>query len=160
MIGGHWPALVCVGEEMTTNSKAAVPVWYWVIAAVALLWNLLGCAAFAMEMFAQEAAMASMTEAQKEWVRSIPGWIYLVYGVAVATGVAGCIGLLLRQSWAITAFRISLAAVVVQMVYTMIIQGGLQAMGPAGAIMPSLVTIIAGLLLWFATFAKGRGWLT
>ena len=30
--------------------------------------------------------MESMTEPQKEWVRSIPSWIYFVYGVAVDRG--------------------------------------------------------------------------
>ena len=30
-----------------------VPGRYWVIAIVALLWNLMGCAAFGMEIFSQ-----------------------------------------------------------------------------------------------------------
>ena len=68
--------------NMKQETKSAVPFWYWVIAAVALLWNLLGCAIFAMEVFAQEAGMENMTEAQKEWARSTPGWIYFVYGLA------------------------------------------------------------------------------
>jgi len=67
---------------MNQKAKPGVPGWYWVTAAVALLWNLLGCAAFGMEIFAQEAMMESMTEDQKEWARSIPGWIYFVYGLA------------------------------------------------------------------------------
>jgi len=55
-----------------------------------------------------------MTQAQKEWARSIPRWIYFVYGVAVTTGVAGSIGLFLRKSWTIATFAICLAAVTVQ----------------------------------------------
>ena len=142
---------------MTTRSS--VPRWYWVIAAVALLWNLMGCAFFAIEIFAQEAAMESMTQAQKEWARSIPGWIYFVYGVAVTTGVAGSIGLFLRKSWTIAMFAICLAAVTVQMVYTMLIGGGLQVMGPSGLVMPAMVIGIAAALLWFSWFARSRGWL-
>jgi hypothetical protein len=41
---------------MKQQTQSAVPLWYWVIAAVALLWSLLGCAFFGMELFAQEAA--------------------------------------------------------------------------------------------------------
>ena len=144
---------------MTQTTKSAVPLWYWVIAAVALLWNLMGCAIFAVELFAQEAAMESMTEEQKVWARSIPGWIYFVYGVAVSTGVAGTIGLFLRKSWAIAMYAICLAAVIVQMGYTMIIAGGMQVMGPSGASMPLLVISIAAALLWFSWFAKSRNWL-
>jgi hypothetical protein len=129
-----------------------------VIAAVALLWNLLGCAFFGMELFAQEAAIQSMTEPQKAWARSIPGWIYVVYGLAVSTGVAGSIGLFMRKGRTIPVFAICLAAVIVQMAYTMLVSGGLQVMGPSGAVMPSLVIAIAAALLWFSWFAGSRGW--
>ena len=45
---------------MKQQTRSAVPLWYWVIATVALLWNLLGCVFFAMELFAQEAMMHNM----------------------------------------------------------------------------------------------------
>ena len=141
---------------MDQTTKPTVPVWYWAIAAGALLWNLLGCAFFGMEVFAQEALIQSMTDEQKEWARSIPGWIYFVYGLAVTTGVAGSIGLFLRKGWTVPLFAICLAAVIVQMVHTMILSGGLQAMGPAGLVMPSLVIAIAAALLWFSWFARSR----
>lgn len=125
---------------------------------MALLWNLLGCAFFGIELFAREAVMESMTGPQKEWARSIPSWIYFVYGLAVSTGVAGSIGLLLRKGWATLMFAICLVAVIVQMVYTMIIGGGLRVMGLSGLIMPSLVIGIAAALLWVSRFARSRGW--
>lgn len=143
---------------MNQETKSPVSSWYWVIASAALLWNLMGCAFFAVELFAQEAAIQSMTQAQKEWARSIPRWIYFVYGLAVTTGVAGSIGLFLRKSWAITMFAICLTAVTVQMGYTMLIGGGLQVMGPSGLVMPSLVVGFAAALLWFSWFARRRGW--
>ena len=143
---------------MNQSVRTAVPFWYWIIAVVALLWNLLGCLIFAAELFAQEMAIASFTEEQKEWARSTPGWIYAVYALAVSTGVVGSIGLLARQRWAIPMFAISLPAVLVQMVYTMLIAGGLQATGPTGLVMPALVIAIAAALLWFSWFARNRGW--
>lgn len=146
------------GKEVNQKTKSAVPLWYWVIAAVAVLWNLLGCAFFGMEIFAQEAMMESMTEDQKEWARSIPGWIYFVYGLAVSTGVAGSIGLFMRKGWTIAMFTICLVAVIVQMVYTMIIGGGIQVMGPSGLVMPSLVIVFSAALLGFSWFARSRSW--
>ena len=56
-------------------------MWFWVIAAVALLWNIMGCVILFSEVFAQEALMESMTEEQKEWSRSTPGWIYFVFAI-------------------------------------------------------------------------------
>ena len=43
-----------------------VPGRYWVIAIVALLWNLMGCAAFGMEIFSQETMLEGMTAEQQE----------------------------------------------------------------------------------------------
>lgn len=144
---------------MNPPPKPPVPLWYWAVAVVALLWNLVGCAAFAGEVFAQEAMMESMTDAQKEWARSTPGWIYFVYFLAVATGVVGSIGLLLRQRWTVAMFALSLAAILIQMLYTMVIAGGLQVMGTGAAVLPCTVILLAAIFLWFSWFARGKGWL-
>ncbi|MBK8915495.1 MAG: hypothetical protein IPM64_13025 [Phycisphaerales bacterium] len=135
-----------------------MPAWYWVLASAALLWNLLGCAFLGVELFAQESMMKSMNEDQKAWVRSIPRWVYFVYALAVSTGVAGSIGLFVRQDWVLSVFAVSLAAVLVQMIYTMIIAGGLRVMGPSGASMPAVVIVIAAALLWFSWFARNKNW--
>lgn len=133
-------------------------LWYWGIALLALFWNLLGCTFFSMEIFDQEAWMKSMTEEQKAWARSFPVWIYFVYAVAVSTGVAGSVGLILRKDWTIVLFAISLVAVLLQMGYTMIVSGGLRVMGPSAAVMPLLVIFIAAALLGFSCFASSRNW--
>jgi hypothetical protein len=136
-----------------------MPLWYWIIAGVSLLWNLIGCAFFSMEVFAQDAFMKSMTEEQKTWAKSIPGWIYFVYAAAVSTGVAGSVGLFLRADWTVLVFAISLAAVLIQMGYTMLVAGGLRVMGPSGAVMPGIVMFIAAALLVFSQYARSWNWL-
>jgi hypothetical protein len=115
-------------------------------------------ASFAINIFAKEAMMESMTEDQKAWARSTPDWIYFVFGLAVSTGVAGSVSLFMRKSWTLAVNATCLLAVIVQMVYTMIIAGGLQVMGPSAASMPTLVIVIAAALLWFSWFAKSRSW--
>jgi hypothetical protein len=51
-----------------------------------------------------------------------------------------------------------MAAVIVQMIYTMLVAGGLQVMGPSAAVMPSIVIILAAVCLWFALSSKSKGW--
>jgi hypothetical protein len=144
---------------MIEHNKVPVPNWFWVIAVVSLLWNLIGCIIFSSEVFAREAIIESMTDVQKEWVRSTPNWIYFVFAISVGTGLAGSILLLLSKRLSVTLFAISLAAVLLQMVYTMLIAGGLQVMGPSGAVMPTVVILLAIAWLLFSLFCKGRGWL-
>ncbi len=147
------------GKMNQKRKTLNLPAWYWVIAVLALLWNLMGCFAFLMELFAQDSMMKSWTEEQKDWARSIPRWIYILYGIAVATGVAGSISLLRRKAWSVPLFACCFVAVIVQMVYTTLIAGGLQTMGPSSLVMPALVIAFATGLLWFSWFAKGRAWL-
>ena len=144
---------------MNEEQKTVVPTWFWVIAAVSLMWNILGCVIFSSEVFAQEAIIESMTDEQKEWVRSTPRWIYVVFAISVSTGVVGSFCLLLRKKLTVPMFTISFAAVLIQMVYTMLIAGGLRVMGPTGAVMPTVVITLAGAWLWFSLLSKGKGWL-
>ena len=144
---------------MNEQLKASVPAWFWVIAAVSLLWNIMGCMILLSEVFAKEAMMESFSEEQKEWSRSTPSWIYIVFAISVGTGVAGSICLLMRKKLSVPSFIISLVAVFIQMVYTMLIAGGLQVMGPSGAVMPALVVLLSIAWLLFSLFSKGKGWL-
>ena len=45
------------------------------------------------------------------------------------------------------------------MVYTMLVAGGLQVMGPSGAVMPAVVITLSIAWLLFSLFFKGKGWL-
>ena len=145
--------------EASQNAKVSIPNWYRVVAALGLLWNLMGCLAWSMEMFAQEAMMKEWSAEQQEWARSIPSWIYFVYALSVLTGVGGSIGLLMRKGWSVLLLGISLAGVIVHMVYTMGIAGGVKVMGPSSLVMPGLVIFLAVALVWLARFAKGKDWL-
>lgn len=144
---------------MNENPKSAVPRWFWAIAIVALLWNIMGCVVFLSDVFAKEEMIKTMTEPQKEWARSIPGWVYAFFGVSVGTGIAGSIALLMRNKLALPLFAISFVAVLVQMVHTMGIAGGLQVMGPSGAVMPVIVVVLACLWLVASAGFRRRGWL-
>ncbi len=118
----------------------------------------MGCVAFSMEIFAQEVMIKDWTDAQKEWAKSIPTWIYFEYAIAVSTGVAGSIGLFLKKSWTVPLFAICVVTVIIQMVYSMLVAGGLQVMGPGAAVMPCLVILFSIVFLWFSIYSKGKGW--
>lgn len=144
---------------MTEQHQGSVPVWFWVIAMLALFWNLLGGVIFLAEVFAQDAMLESMTDEQQAWARATPNWIYFVFAISVGTGIAGSVCLLTRRSVSVLLLTISFVAVLVQMVYTMLIAGGLLVMGPSGAVMPAVVVILSLVWLLFARFSQGKGWL-
>ncbi len=148
-------------DEPTVEQKTTTPVprWYWAIAIVALLWNLLGCDVLLMELFYQEEMMVDFTEEQKEWSRSFGSWVYVLWGISVFSGLAGSINLLRRKKVSRVFLDLSFVSIFIQMSYTMIIAGGLRVMGPSGAIMPLIIILVAADLVWFVRFATRKEWL-
>ena len=143
-----------------TTVAPGPPRWLSVASWVALLWRLSGGAAFVMDLLTDEAALAQMSPAQRELYEARPGWILAMYAVAVLSGLAGALGLVLRKAWAVPALGFSLAAVIVQFGYVMFGMRAIERVGAAEAVTLPIVVFVAGtLMLWVAVKAKGAGWI-
>lgn len=142
------------------SSTAKPPAWYWVVSALALLWMLFGVLAWFADLMMDESALAQMSDAQRHLYASRPQWVFVVYAIAIFSGLIGAIGLLLRKSWTIPALAVSLVAVVVQFGYTLLGMDAVRVLG-AGAALPFPIVIFAigALLLWFATHSRKSGWI-
>lgn len=131
----------------------------WIIAVLALLWNLLGLAMFVMQVTMSPAALAALPAAQREIQAATPAWLTIAFGLAVVSGVLGAAGLLLRRRWAVAMFTLSLVALVVQVLGTYLVTPAWAASGAAGLGMPVVLLLIAVALLAYARHAAGRRWL-
>ena len=142
------------------NSEAKVRTWYWVVSVLALLWMLVGIAAFAMDLMMDEAAMATFTDAQRQLYESRPQWLLIIYAVATISGLIGAIGLLMRKAWAVPALLASLIAIVLQFGYTLFGLNAIEILGAAEAVpFPLVILLIGAAVFWFSTKAKANGWL-
>ena len=104
-----------------------------------------------MDLMTDETSLAELSEAQRQLYAARPQWLFAVYGVAIFSGLAGAIGLLLRKSWASMLFGLSLAAIIVQFGYTSIAMHAVEVLGAAAAIpFPLVIFLIGVALLWFA----------
>ena len=66
----------------------------------------------------------------------------------------------MRRRAARQALRVSLAAVLIQFGYVLLLAGALQILGPAQALpMPLAIIAVAALALWLAHRAAARGWI-
>lgn len=144
---------------MATLHASSLPRRFWVIAILALAWNLLGAAMFAMQVNLSPEAIAAMPAPQRDVHSATPAWVFAAFGTAVFAGVFGAVGLLLRQRWAVALFGVSLAALVLQVVATFLLTPAWSAMGPSSLAMPVLLLVIASLLLGHARTAARRGWI-
>ena len=160
---GHENRLAKNGEKRMNTTPAAnkPPTWYWVVSGLALVWMLFGVMAWVMDLMTDEAALAQLSEAQRQLYAARPQWLFAVYGVAIFSGLVGAVGLLMRKSWASALFALSLAAVVVQFGYTFIAMHAVELLGAAAALpFPLAIFLIGVALLWFALHARRSGWIT
>ena len=145
---------------MNVPVAARVPAWFWIVAVLALSWNLFGVAMFYMQLTMTPEQLAQLPEAQRSIHESLPDWLWAVDGVAVVAGTLGSLLLLLRKRLALPLFWLSLVAVVVLFAWCLFPAGMLEVLGPAQSLpMPILVTVVALLLVWFARRSIARGWI-
>ena len=137
-----------------------IPRSFWIISSVALVWNLIGVARYVMQLRLTEDMLTALPEAERALYMNIPTWATSAFAVAVVGGAIGCVLLLLRSVWAVPAFLISLLGVLVQMYHAFVIANAIDVLGPASALVPTLIVGIGVGLIWYARSAKEKGWLT
>lgn len=139
---------------------SGVPTWFWVVSGIALLWNLMGLMMFVMDMtMSAETLAANYNEEELEVVKQIPAWVKGAYGLAVIFGVLGCVGLLMRKKWAFPVLILSLAGVLAQQSYFYFLSDMIAVMGASMLPLTITILVIAVLLVVFAKFSIGKGWL-
>ncbi len=137
-----------------------VPGWFRWVAIVALVWNLLGVAAWFYQAFLITPAMlVDMPEAQRALIENQPTWVEWAHAIAVFGGFLGSFFLVIRSSLAVPAFTLSLAGIAVQMFHVFVMSKALEVYGTAGVVMPVLIIVIAIYLLMVAGQARHQGWI-
>ncbi len=144
---------------MTESSTTKLPTSFWVISAVALVWNCLGAVAYLMQVTMSAETLQAMPEAERAMYTDIPVWATAAFAIAVWGGVLGSVLLLLRKKAATTVFVVSLAGILVQMVHAFFISAN-PITGASRMVMPLLVVAIGVYLFWFSSDAGKKGWLS
>lgn len=130
---------------------------FWIIGAAALVWNLLGVAAYLTQVNMSPEAYAALAPEVRALSDATPVWATAAYAVAVFVGTLACIALLLKKSWAVALFAISLLAVFVQFGYSLLLADTIAVLGIQVIIMPLCIIGIGIFLLLFARNATRRG---
>ncbi|MCK5367024.1 MAG: hypothetical protein KAQ62_00675 [Cyclobacteriaceae bacterium] len=144
---------------MTATDQSKPNTSFWIIGVLALLWNLSGMMTFFMEVFITPEALAALPEAERALYETSPAWMKVVFAIAVFGGTLGCIFLLIRKTLAIQLFIISLAAVLIQMLYYLTMTKAVEVYGLESFIMPLIVIAIAVFLVWYSKNTKAKGWI-
>ncbi|MDG6349152.1 hypothetical protein QAA18_10455 [Luteimonas sp. 8-5] len=135
------------------------PKWLTPVAIVGLLWNLLGCFAWVMDMRLTPEQVAAMGAEMQQLYASRPLWAVSATGVAVLGGAVGCIGLLLRKRWASKLLWLSLVGVIAQDIGLFVLADGATLAGPGAVAMQGVVLVISIALALLGRHGVRAGWL-
>ncbi len=128
---------------------------FWVISAVALMWNVFGVMNFFMQMTAD---MAAMPESQRAILEHRPVWSTGAFALAVVGGALGCLLLLLRKS---AAFHVLVASLLAVVVATIPLLGMGIDLGLFEISMYFLMPLlVAAFLVWYSKYAENKGWIS
>lgn len=135
---------------MTTTNKPNT--WFWIIAVIALIWNLIGVFNFLASTFMKDVLAESYTPEQLELMNAIPSWYSIFFGIATIVGLIACITMLMRKKMTALLFLISLLAVFVTQGYWLVGTEAMEVMGTEAVIMPIIVIIIS---IFLYLYTKG-----
>ena len=146
---------------MSEKSNTKPPIWFWIISAVALIWNGIGVNAYLQQAYDTESYRAMYPDPEMlELANNTPAWVTGAFAIAVFAGLLGCIALLLRKKWAKSILLLSLLGAVASNLYHLFISKAIELYGAEVVIMPIVVIIIGIFLVWFAKKGIAKDWLT
>jgi hypothetical protein len=149
--------MMAASEPSGGESRRRTPVHLWIVGVLALLWNAMGAFNYLATQLELESYMSQFTEEQLAYYYGFPAWAVAGWAFAVWGAVAGSIGLLLRRKWSVVAFAVSLAGMVVNSIYTLLLSNGIEVMGGGGMFFTVVIWIVAIFLLLYARAQAKRG---
>ena len=138
---------------MNNENIGGVHWSFWVIVAVALIWNVMGVMNYFMQM--NPDTLADYPEAARSLVEGRPGWATGAFAIAVFGGALGCLLLLLRKSAAFYVFIASLLGVIVTNIHTFGITSSTEIW--VGSLMSLAVAVF---LTWYSKRVERKSWIS
>lgn len=143
---------------MTTTSNKP-KTWFWIVSALALVWNLMGIMAYISQVTMSPETLQALPENQRALYDSMPLWATIAFTIAVWGGTVGCILLLLRRKLSTPILILSLVGILVQMYHSFFISNSFEVFGPGGLVMPIMIVVIGIWLVWLSRKSTANGWM-
>lgn len=141
---------------MNDDSAGTVHWSFWAIIIFMLIWNVMGCINFFIQMNPE--MVASYRENEQAIITGRPVWATVAFAIAVFGGALGCLLLLVKKSIAFYFFIASLLGVVVTMIHTLSIGIEFGIGEVIGIIIAPLM--VAVFLIWYSKYVLNKGWIS
>lgn len=137
------------------------PSWlFWIVAVLALAWNLFGVFDFWMTSTGNEQYLADYDPKMIEWIIGFPAWRKAIWAASVAAGVFGALALFARRRVAVALLLFYFVLMVIGFAgHDILLADGVRMYGQLGLIMSAALIAVAGLQWLYADRAAKKGYL-
>jgi hypothetical protein len=137
------------------------PVSFWIVAGVALVWNLIGLFMYYSGVSATpEQLKAVYSPEQFAAIEATPAWVTSAFAIATTFGVIASIVLLLRKALAFLLYVVSFVALLIQDLYLFLLSDSLAVFGSSLLVIQGSVFVGGVIWIWYANFARNRDWIS
>ena len=137
-------------------SDRPIPRWFTAVAVAAVIWQMIGCAMYLMQISVDP---ATLPRDQRAMWDAAPVWMLAAYAIAVWVGLVGAIFLLRRHRLAEPLLLISLVAIVVQFSALLLVPELRNLTTSDALFLPAMILVIGTVIWQFARTARRSGWL-
>lgn len=138
------------------NETHIKPHWsFWLISSFLLVWNVLGCVNFFVQM--NPDIVSSYREVEQAIIQGRPLWATAGFALGVFAGALGCILLLLKMPISFYLFCASLFGVSIAIAHSLAVDVSFGAGKIIGiVIIPIAISVF---LIWYSQYSQKKGWL-
>jgi hypothetical protein len=138
-------------EKAKMNENTAkTPVVFWIVSVLSLLWNSMGAFDYLATHLRLEFYMSNFTPEQLDYFYGFPAWVVAAWALGVWGSFFGSLALLLRKSWAVWLFGVSILGLAVSSVHNFVLSDGAAMMGEAAVMMTGVIWVIVLVLFFYA----------
>lgn len=138
------------------DGSRGAPAWFTAAAIGVLAWELIGCTLFGLQILTDPESLPR--DQQAIWAAT-PMWMHAAWAVAVLSGLAGAVLLLMRRKPAERLLLASFAAVLVQFSGLLIVSELRNLVASDDLFLPFLVILVCYGVWMFSRRALKSGWL-
>jgi len=139
------------------NQTPKTPVHLWIVGILAVLWDAVGAFDYSATQFRYAPYMEKFTPEQLEYFYNFPAWADACWALGVWGAFLGSIALLLRKTWAVWLFGVSLVGLAGTTVFSFLLSDGAALMGEGAGIFTAIIWVITLFLSFYAQAMAKRG---
>jgi len=139
------------------NQTPKTPVHLWIVGILAVLWDAVGAFDYSATQFRYPPYMEKFTPEQLEYFYNFPAWADACWALGVWGAFLGSIALLLRKTWAVWLFGVSLVGLAGTTVFSFLLSDGAALMGEGAGIFTAIIWAITLFLFFYAQAMAKRG---